>query len=249
MGKEGTFVLKAGSYASGNVKFQDSGDALIGAAVTYDCPFGSGVFLGIELNPKVKRAENAPRDYVVHDKIPILTLMDIKFPLTDDLVELAMGAASENAPKVFEKLLAFLSNSQQIKDFVKSKLEELIKEKDLLGFVFRDGTGEAVGNDNDSVDAFVLKAQRVLNGEEEASLKFLLTIPMGLINLIKKGIRELVKAVKTVITDDLRSKIGILPDPEALGTQATEMIDEFVVSMEEKAEECVTKNIYYILNL
>jgi len=249
MGKEGTFVLKAGSYASGNVKFQDSGDALIGAAVTYDCPFGSGVFLGIELNPKVKRSDAASREYVVHDKVPILTLMDVRIPLTSDAVELVMGTASEMAPKAFEKLLAFLSNSQQIKDFVKSKLKELIKEKDLLGFIFRDGTGEAVGNDNDSVDAFVSKAQRVLSGEEEASLKFLLTIPMGLINLIKKGIRELVKAVKTVITDDLRSKIGILPDPEALGTQATEMIDEFVVSMEEKAEECVTKNIYYILNL
>ena len=243
-------MLAAGTYASGNVKYQDSGDALIGAAITYDCPFGSGVFLGIELNPKVKRSDAASREYVVHDKVPILTLMDVRIPLTSDAVELVMGTASEMAPKVFEKLLAFLSNSQGIKDFVKKKLEELIKEKDLLGFVFRDGTGEAVGNDNDSVDAFVSKAQRVLSGEEEASLKFLLTIPMGLINLIKKGIRELVKAVKTVITDDLRSKIGILPDPEALGTQATEMIDEFVVSVEEKAEECVTKNIlYYILNL
>ena len=140
------------------------------------------------------------------------------------------------------KLLAFLSNSQGIKDFIKEKLKNLIEEKDLLGFVFRDGTGEGVGDSDEDVDAFVKKALRVMNGQEDASIKFLLTIPMGIINLIKKGIRELVKAVKTVVTDDLRSKIGVLPDPEALGAQATEMIDEFVVSMEETAEECVAKH-------
>jgi hypothetical protein len=246
MGKEGMFMLKAGSYASGNVQYQSKGDALIGAAISYESPFGSGIMLGIELNPQVVRVSGEdvpdPRDYVVHGTVPILTLMDLKIPVTDDTVEMIMGTAAENAPKVFEKLLAFLSNSQAIKDFIKEKLKDLIEEKDLLGFVFRDGTGEGVGDSDEDVDAFVQKALRVMNGEEDASIKFLLTIPMGIINLIKKGIRELVKAVKTVVTDDLRSKIGVLPDPEALGAQATEMIDEFVVSMEEKAEECVAKH-------
>ena len=242
MGKPGMFMLKAGSYASGNVQRYEKGDALIGAAITYESPFGSGVMLGLELNPQVMRVKADapdPREYVVHGTVPILTLMDLKIPLTSDTVEMLMGAAAENAPKVFEKLLAFLSNAQGIKDFIKNKLKELIMQKDLLGFVFRDGTGEAVGNSDEDVDAFVTKAMRVLNGEEEASLKFLLTIPMGIINLIKKGIRMMVEAVSTVISPDLISQIGMLPDPVALGAQATEMIDEFVVSMEEKAEQYI----------
>ena len=201
--------------------------------------------LGIEVTPKVKRAPaNAPdpRDYLVHDTIPILTLMDHKIPLTSDTVEMLMGKAAESAPRMFENLLAWVADERGLKKFIKSSIKKFIKEDELLGFVFKKGKKDSSDED---ADAFIQEAMRVINGQEEPSIEFLFTIPLGIVTLIKKGIRELVKAVKTVLSDELRSKIGRLPDLEVLGVQAIEMIDEFVVRMEEKAEECVAKQTFH----